>query len=441
MGKKLLISENEKNRILDLYGILKKTLNEATPTTPASPSTTSSVPQTFEKKIMFGPGHYMLSSKGSYVGRDKKTYDWDVDRELKDGLNGIKSFLKSNPTGYVVGVKLESGESNIPNDDAMEGGADLKPGELSDKRMATLKGYFGKIKEEWSKEGINTSFQVTEEKSPGKTKWKGSIFCPDTASEDEARKGCYTRYIAGINKGDKRYTALRDAYETEQFFRIIISVNKLNKLQPPKPGLASKDCLQGMKIEYNYDEVVENYEGHCCLRGRFNLFANGVQLNRNDGNPFASIDNGLGDAGVKYLQQDSRPQTVALGHRFKKDAVKSDDKICYSEKNKNAVGKDGRDLYNKSSESKPGMYRYNTFTITPQQAFKITKETGGRPGILKIEAAATSDNTNPHKEAVRVTVYRPDGTLAYDNCEGGECTGGSYGPWNINFCPASTPTT
>ena len=148
--KKLIITENEKNRILDLYGILKKSLNEATPTTPASPSTTSSVPQTFEKKIMFGPGHYMLSSKGSYVGRDKKTYNWDVDRELKDGLNGIKDFLKSNPTGYVVGVKLESGESNIPNDDAMEGGADLKPGELSDKRMATLKDYFTKVKEQWN---------------------------------------------------------------------------------------------------------------------------------------------------------------------------------------------------------------------------------------------------------------------------------------------------
>ncbi len=87
MGK-ILITEDEKKRILNLYGILK----EANPVPAKSTETLK-----LDKTINFAPGYY--NPKFSYTSPNGTTYNWDVDTTLKDGLNNIKEFLKKKSYG------------------------------------------------------------------------------------------------------------------------------------------------------------------------------------------------------------------------------------------------------------------------------------------------------------------------------------------------------
>ena len=102
MGKKLLITEDDRKHILSLYGLINEV--ETEPKSAAGTVSTSEL--TLDKRIEFGPGYY--KPEFSYTSPNTGIrYDWDVDETLKTGLNNIKEFLKNNPTGYVVDVTLE----------------------------------------------------------------------------------------------------------------------------------------------------------------------------------------------------------------------------------------------------------------------------------------------------------------------------------------------
>ena len=124
-GRKLLITEEEKKHILSLYGLIKEEPD------PISETSTSAFK--IDKTINFAPGYYR--HKGPVTTKAGTTYDWDVDKTLKDELQKIREFLKNNPTGYVVEANLYSGESKIPNNDNELGGTQVKENYLNKARL------------------------------------------------------------------------------------------------------------------------------------------------------------------------------------------------------------------------------------------------------------------------------------------------------------------
>jgi hypothetical protein len=369
MSKKLIISEDERRHILGLYGLL----NEVE-------TSTSAQDLTLDKRIEFGPGHYGLSSGGAYQGRDKKTYNWNVDADLKEGLNKIKEFLKNNPTGYIVGVTLESGESQIPNDDALKGGADLKSGELSDLRLQTLKNYLTPIFESWKSEGINTEFTIKEDKKPGETKWKGSPFCPENATDEQARGECFNEYVKILaDSKNPKYNEVvqyRDKYNTEQYFRVVISVNKT------EGGGTSieTNCAAGLKIRIYVPS-------HSCQNAEFFVFANNTLLYNSVGGMTVNLNTGSSPRGIP--RTDSEPIF---------DAIVLNPGYGYL---KNGDGTYGNYGYGVKNDDPVGGERSDTFTITPEQSQEIVSKGNG---LIKIWLIATTSTA--HKDIVYVTITK-----------------------------------
>jgi hypothetical protein len=420
MSQKLIITENEKTRILDLYGVLKKKVNEQAPTTTAKPTTTST--KTLEPitiKVTFKSGCH--SNKG---GQECPANQ--ITNMFAPYMEKIKEFLKSAPTNQVVEVVLSASESKVPNRDGELPKTELqKDGTkkhpklelkvLSQYRYKSIEEYLKGVFEKMVSDKIITKIPefVKSDVVIGGPEWSTS----KGADHSDYTKHQYLNAVIKLKEGAVEF-----------------------KPEEIKPGEAKLECIKGIKIEYSYDEVVEQVAPHCCNRGRFNLFANGVLLKRTDGKTFASINNGDKVTGEVDKQADSRPQEMTWGKVWSKDGK---NELCYTNKSAGQVDWKGtrRHTLNSIPESKPGNYRYNTFVIDAAQAAAIVKATGGKPSYLQIKAAPTSENSNPHQEAVRCTIYRADGTIAYDSCNGGNCEKTAVGPWNINFCSAkSTPS-
>ena len=148
MKKKLLITEDDKKHILNLYGLLKNKLNEAT--------TTTLTP--IEVIVNFESGCH--SNTG---GEDCPS--GQVDTIFSPFIEQIKTFVKSAPKNEIVEVVLSASESQVPNRDAEKPkGTDgkrpkLEQKELSKKRYSTLKTYltdvFKKMMSDGIKRGIN----------------------------------------------------------------------------------------------------------------------------------------------------------------------------------------------------------------------------------------------------------------------------------------------
>lgn len=354
MRNKILISENDKRHILKLYGLL----NEAETEPDKTPTSNSTEELKVDKTINFGPGHYGLSSGGSYTGRDGKTYGWDVDTELKEGLNKIKEFLKTNPTGYVVGVTLMSGESQIPNDDALKGGEDLVRGELSDLRLESLKNYLSPIFESWKSEGINTDFTIDEKKEIGKTAWVNSVFCPPeyTVGDSAGRKKCYNNYVKILkdtkNPLHSKVVELSKQYLSEQYFRVIISVNK-------KETSEVLDTSVSAQTESNCDltklVITVDVKNHDCNNAEFFLLANTTVLYNSSGGYTANGNNS--NSSIEFKNYFINPQRLNPGYGWLANGNGTKGNYKYGTKT-DATGDRGGE-------------RSDTFTITPEQANSI----------------------------------------------------------------------
>jgi hypothetical protein len=351
MRNRFVITEQDKKHILNLYGLL----NEAETEPGSSPSTTSTEELKLDKTINFGPGHYGLSSGGSYTGRDGKTYNWDVDSELKEGLTKIKEFLKNNPTGFVVDVTLMSGESQIPNDDALKGGADLEREELSDLRLQALKDYLNPIFESWKSEGLNTNFTINEKTEVGKTPWVGSVFCPVeyTVGDSQGRKKCYNNYVK-ILKNTKdplhnEVVELSKKYLSEQYFRVIISVNKTEVIDSTT-STETEDKCDLTKLTITVDVA-----SHQCNNAEFFLLANTTVLYNSQGGYTANGNNA--NSSIEFKGYVINPQRLNPGYGWLQ----------------NGNGTKGNYTYGTKTDPTGDMKgeRSDTFEITPEQAKTI----------------------------------------------------------------------
>jgi hypothetical protein len=368
MGK-ILITEDEKKRILNLYGILK----EANPAPAKSTETLK-----LDKTINFGPGYY--NPKFTYTSPNGTTYNWDVDTTLKDGLNNIKEFLKKNPTGYVVSVKLESGESQIPNTDNQEGGKRVDPNYLNDARLNTLKKYITPIFDSWKSEGINTNFTITEDKKIGTTPWIGSVFCPANSTKEQARSVCTTNYmrILGDAKDPlhSQVNELKKKYNSEQYFRVVIEVNK----STVKKTVDSK-CATGLKIRVWV-------ESHNCQNAEFFMFANSTLLYNSVGGMTANLNNSYSSRGIPKADSSPifGPKWLNPGYGYLKNG-------------------DGTYSYG-YGKLKPagdvGGSRSDSFEITSEQSASIVANGNGYIDIWMI-----ASTTAAHKDIPNVTITKP----------------------------------
>lgn len=251
--KKLLINELEKKYILKQYNIL----TEAVSTEPVSTLV-------IDKIVKFPAGYW--SEK-------------QLEPILKSEMDKITQYLKgSTGKAFLVTVTIESFESKIPNVDAESGRKPLKPLELAGKRNVSIKSYITKQLQSFVDKKLLMGLPLFTVLAPkqGPTEWVGTPFCPKGSTEEQQRNEC----ILNFRKGkDTTYKEYRDKYENEQRIRVYIKLEELTDM---------KKCLDNMVIEVNYTDLSKK---HVCNSAIYEIYLNGVRLLRNDGNPFASLNN------------------------------------------------------------------------------------------------------------------------------------------------------
>jgi hypothetical protein len=325
--RKLLISEEEKNYIKSLYNLT--ILQEQTET-----GTTSTDELVIEKKIDFPAGYY----NASYL------------EPLKPELDKIKNFLSSNPNNsYVVSLNIKSGESRIPNTDNESSAKEVLPqGELSKRRAENITKY---VRDYWGSSGLSNMNIAPNpvETIIGKTEWVGQDFCPSSSlkSQDTVGRECLNSKFNTNNgkpnwaSGKKNvYKDLKSKYDSEQFVYITMKVVKT------QPSIIP--CLDGMKIQVNYEKPGKHY----CNSSIYELFINGVLLMRDDGKPFASLNNGIKPSEFKGKNILGKEKTFGPN-----DIEYYDNSIS---------GPDRKPDY--------GGNRYNTFIISTDLAKKLSSE-------------------------------------------------------------------
>ena len=364
-GRKLLITEDDKKHILSLYGLIKE---EPDPI----PETSTSAFK-IDKTINFAPGYYR--HKGPVTTKAGTTYDWDVDKTLKDELQKIREFLKNNPTGYVVEANLYSGESKIPNSDNEKGSTPVKENYLNEARLNSLKSYLNPIFELWKTEGITkTDFKINEYKKIGDTKWVDTPFCPANTTNE---RSCTTTYFAQLKAGDQTALKYKKKYDDEQYVRVIIEVKKVDDPKPSELPSDSGDnvtegCATGLKIRVDVDQ-------HDCNNAEFFLFLNDTMLYNVDGGYTAN-----GNNSNSYIDSDS-------GKKIKAKRLNP------------GYGRLGTTKYGVFGDL--GGVRYDEFIVTPEQSKKIVEQSNeGKINVWYICTLASGC----HLDTPTVKIFKND---------------------------------
>ena len=368
MSKRLIISEEEKSKILKLYGLKSNLINE------------EDTPQQGNKKTIEVPV-YFESGCWSNTGGESCAAG-QVDTAFQPYIQQIKDYIATTYKGRPMQVVLSASESKVPNRNAekpkikVESGKyvhpRLKPGVLSKYRYNTIETYLKKVFDDMVANGEITS-------APEFLKSEILIGGPDWTPKD--------------NVSDPKF-------KEHQYLKAII------KLKPREPGPLI-ECLADLSIGYDYDEVVRKTNSHFCDWGRFEIFANGIKLNRLDGKPYASVNN--------------------------KNHSEIDTNI--TQQQKTYVGKD----FNEGQYN----FRYNRFKIggdlakqiisaDPSGDITITAKGIEGPMAPDLWRGTQGQTSIVHIDAAHVTISNSEGKIFYDTCPGGVCEEGkSEGNWPV----------
>jgi len=404
--KHFLITEAEKKNIKAMYGLITEAVDPA-------PITTT---------VTFTGGRYLQQSANF--------------SQVVENFQKIKDFIKSVPTGKIVEVVIEAGESQIPNTDNENGGTPVNPGILSAKRYDTISTYLTKQFTKWK--DADPAFKKPEKftKIPAKigvTPWMSNNqvsvpFCPKEKIPADDKQG----YVCTDEKfvpapgvlnwqqgKNSVYKAWFDKYQKQQYVKVTFKVSEGSAPNVPTSGIPNVGCLSGMRIEFNYDDVVEkSVDGagvsnvHCCSRGKFTVSANGIPLKRKDGKDHANINNHPEHKDAQEIQSDTRVQGQSSTGLKKTDRNPNGEGVCLPPTMQGKTVEKDFKLYGLNN------YRYNTFILDGATANKIVKDSAGKPGYLKITVAGIG---SVHEQAARLLVYSPDGKLYWDTCSNGVC--------------------
>ena len=375
-NRKLLISEQERKHILSLYGLIKEADE------PAPQQTQSSSGLKFDKTINFAPGYYR--TKGPVTTKAGTTYNWDVDQTLKADLEKVKEFLKNNPTGYIVEVNLYSGESQIPNNDNEEGGIRIKQNELNTSRLNTLKTYIQPIFDSWKLEGITqTDFKINEYKEIGKTPWVGTPFCPENTTDPRT---CSTTYYNKVIDKDPTALEYKTKYDSEQYFRVIIEVKKVESPQDTTTksptennDTVTEECATGL-------EVVIYVKTHACQNAEYLVYANNTLLTNLVGGNTANLNNSNGKLTAKQFNFPISPD----GYIYR--SIEDGSQVGFLDKTSDipaqalnpSYGYTKNGPYTANEDGDISGQRMDTFKVSAEQSKTITQQGNGEINIWLI---------------------------------------------------------
>jgi hypothetical protein len=296
----LIISESERIDILRQYKLISEQKEVARS------------PLVIDKVITFPAGYHSVK------------YLTDLVPEIEK----ISEYLKSSKgKTFVVNVEMSSGESQIPNNDIETKDEDGKTqGWLAQKRQTSITQYITDQLKSYVDGGLLASLpQFTVNPiTIGKTPWVGQTFKQPNGekylcTEKEIRTGCAQKFY---NCRQSSCKDIAEKYASEQYIRVNITLNEEIEKIPEE-----KKCLDNMTIEVNYTK-----NDHNCNAAVYKIFINGILLTRDDGKPFASLNN---------------------------DRINTNKELDY---------------YN--NDPKKGGQRYNKFIITPEIATELL--TGGK---------------------------------------------------------------
>jgi hypothetical protein len=403
MGK-LLVTEQEKKRILGLYGLLKEDID------PSSGGTVTI-------NNVYKAGWYTTAAMDQLTNQTIKD---QLDAELVK----VTEFVRKYPNS-IVSVKFTSQESSLPNTDNEKAGFfkgkqnnRLEVGELSGARKAYIdqyvQSYFQSLKDQGV---IKTEVQIPpvqyEFKPPTKpfmgnnteTPWciKGDAQIPANDTQGYTCTGANYKVNGSTannwyNQKLKSYKSQYDAFVKEQNSSIEITV-RLAQIPPsvtPPPSVVTTtttvkpDCAAGLKIRIYVPD-------HQCQNAEFFLFANKTILYNSVGGYTANLNNNNEKRGVPAFTSQPMLPAWLLNPGY-------------------GDLKNGDGTYSSYGYGKPnplgdiGAGRSDTFVITPEQSAEIVKD-----GKIDFYFIATTDDA--HDDIPEVDVIKDGLTLVDEKGE------------------------
>jgi hypothetical protein len=260
MSNKLLISEQERKRILSLYGLITEAVE----------------PFKKEQKVEFNAGYY--SEKYAAPVLDP------IVQEIKDYLSNNKGLR------FIVNVSISSSESKIPNTDKeIKSGQStpVEPKYLAKKRQKTIVDYLNKKFTEFKSEGIINDLPNYDIKEPviSGPEWIGTAWCksPRPSNDPEGRL-CTTEW-------KKQNYPQKAEFESAQNLTMSITINEVKNDEKSNP------CEGGLSIRFEI-------ENHSCQNAEFFVFANTTLLYNTEGGMTANLNTGSKDRGIPGLKDE-----------------------------------------------------------------------------------------------------------------------------------------
>jgi hypothetical protein len=255
-NKRLLISEDEKKYILNLYNIILEQEN------------TGNTQNEITKQVNFEDGF----NSGFYLENQLNTTKL---QQLYTDVKEVVDFLSNYPNNEIV-VKIFAGEDVDPNWDnerTSEYGTfnkSIPTGELARRRGITM----SRI--------LQREFQKYIDE--GKLKKMPTIILP---TNDNGQ------LFVGTSSNQAQKTR-------DRFVRFQFSLKGTNQQTTNTPF--ENPCVSNMVIELSFDR--QKGDGHNCNSAVYEIKLNGILLNRDNGNPYASLNNAgvLDDAGYTIKQ-------------------------------------------------------------------------------------------------------------------------------------------
>ena len=371
--KNFLISELEKKTILKKYGVL----NEQN--VPVQNNQKTELPKdngktviTVDKYVTFPAGYY----NQSYLQQS------DIAAEIQNIIKFLDEVKTSQTTKrYIVSLKIESGESQIPNTDKEKGGVKVDAGYLASARSNTIVTYLNTLLEPYVGNVLAKKVEPTiNPPKIGDTKWIGQSFCPQQKLQADDKQGyaCTGQNFKPgpniqnwFNGKNKEYKTIFDQYKKEQYIRVTITVNE-STIPSTTTGSTTTgstvqiECLNNMVIELNYTDKSKQ---HKCNNAIYRLYikgdktpGNGVLLLRDDGKDYASLNN--------HTERLKELLTMNPFQLFMR-VFKSETERKRQDTNKDKI--QAMFKYDNKPEDNGGV-RYNKFIVNPDIAKQITDD-------------------------------------------------------------------
>lgn len=393
--RKLLITEEEKRRILGLYGLLKEDID------PSSGGTVTI-------NNVYKAGYYTTSAVDQLTNQTIQT-------QLNTELVKVTEFVRQHPNS-IVSVKFTSQESAIPNTDNEKSGFfkdkpsnRLEVGELSGARKEYLNQYIQSYFQSLKDQGIiQSEVQIPpveyEFKPPTKpfmgdktqTPWciKGDPQIPTTDTQGYTCTGSSYKVNGSTtnnwyNQKTKLYKSYYDEFVKEQNSSIEITV-KLAEVTTTTTlpvvtttTTVNPNCAAGLKIRIYVPS-------HQCQNAEFLLFANKTLLYNSVSGYTANLNNNDQGRGVPAFTSEPMLPAWLLNPGYG-DLKNGDGTYDYG--------------YGKSKANGDiGGGRSDTFVITPEQSAEIVKD-----GKIDFYFIATTDDA--HDDIPEVEVTKDGATL------------------------------